>query len=102
LLADLTSKQISEWLAYDKLDPIGSWREDYRLAFISSLITNIALRQYGKKEAKLTEVSDFMLIWDEEARRKSKEQTPEEMKEILLNLARGYKPKKMVRKQKET
>jgi hypothetical protein len=84
----LTSNQISEWEAYDRLDPIGTWREDFRLAYLSSLITNIALSIHGKKGTKMQSPMDFMIEWDPAKHEKAtKVQTPEQMRDILMALA---------------
>lgn len=86
----LTSRQISEWEAYDKIDPIGSWRDDFRLAKIESLITNIVQQLYAKKgtKPKLTTPLDYMPDWtgDREVA-EPKKQSVEEMKEILMSFA---------------
>lgn len=85
---------MSEWQAYDKLDPIGSWRQDFNTAQLSSLILNIvnALYQDPKKaKPKDYTPAEFMPIWDAEteAIRKAVEerQTPDQMREFLLGIA---------------
>ena len=102
LLDQLTSKQISEWEAYDRIDPIGSWREDFRLAKIESLITNIVQQLYAKKGSKpgLTTPLDFMIDWMGEGKvNEPKKQSVEEMKSVLLGIAKGQN-KKMIRQNK--
>jgi hypothetical protein len=87
----LSASQLMEWEAYDSLDPVGSWREDIRVAYLSSLITNLAISTHGKKGSRLTKVEDFMLEWDEEAREaKQQGQSTEEIKEILLSFANTH------------
>ena len=88
MLDNLTSKQISEWEAYDRLDPIGEWREDFRLAYLSSLITNISISVHGKKGAKLTQPIDFMLEWGKEKKEIEKQST-DQIKEALMSFAKG-------------
>ena len=61
----LTPTQIDEWEAYDKLDPIGEWRADFRMAKMASVITNLFYWAYGKPEAEPTSANDFMPKWDE-------------------------------------
>jgi len=89
-LDSLTSAQLSEWEAYDKLDPIGTWRDDYRLAVLDSLLVNIVSRLYAKKGHTPKEVSptEFMPNWSGE-KKIAKPQTMEEMKSILLSLAKS-------------
>ncbi len=87
LLDYLTAFQISEWEAYDRIDPLGTWMENYRLAYLSSLLTNLTISTHGKKGAKFTTPMDFMLDWDLGKDKPIKQQSAEEMKEILLGLA---------------
>jgi len=92
LLDKLTSSQLSEWEAYDKLDPIGTWRIDFNMAYLACVITNIAQSVHGKKGAsKQTTPMDFMPQWDSEGKQ---EQTVEEQKQILLDIFSHFKKKK--------
>jgi len=65
-LNELTSVQLSEWEAYDRLDPIGEWRADFRMAYLSIIVTNIARAVYGTKGTKMTVPLDFMPEWGKE------------------------------------
>ena len=99
----LTSVQYSEWEAYDRLDPLGSWREDFRLAYMSALITNLVISVHGKKGTKHTNPMDFMLDWDVTKVTEVKKQSPEDMKELLKSIAQGVNKKavpKQVKKEK--
>lgn len=106
----ITSKQLSEWEAFDRIDPIGSWRDDFRLAKIESLITNIVTSLYSKKgnSPVMTTPLDFMVDWSgEEKPGKTKEQIIEEQKQILLSFAKSQnkrvqndKRKPAIKKQK--
>lgn len=100
-MSQLTSAQLSEWEAYDRLDPIGSWRQDYNYAQIASIITNIVNSIYCKEgsEPVLTTVVDFMPIWDKEERKKIEQkrnkdnivrQSAEDMKSTLMAFAREH------------
>lgn len=88
----LTSTQLSEWEAYDKIDPIGTWREDFRMAYICSVISNLAISIHGKRGAKGRTAIDFMPEWDKVETEPVK-QSVEEMKAVLLEV---FKPKKRV------
>ena len=88
MLEVLTSKQLSEWEAYDRLDPIGAWRDDFRLAYLSSLLTNLTISVHGKKGTQSTNPMDFMLDWDLGKVKEPKKQTTEEMKAVLMGLAK--------------
>jgi len=85
-LEKLTASQLAEWIAYDRLDPIGESRADFRMSYLSSLVTNLAIGINGKKGTKLTEVKDFILDWSGEAK-ESKTQSPEEMKSLFQAIA---------------
>lgn len=88
-MTQLTSRQLSEWEAYDKIDPVGSWREDYRMAYISSLLTNIAISTNAPKGTKMTSVEEFMPEWDE--KKPKVEQSVEDMKRILMSFVKDKK-----------
>jgi hypothetical protein len=89
----LTSRQLSEWEAYDRIDPTGEWREDFRMAYLASLVTNLTISVHGKKGAKHTEVTDFMPDWSGEKLHEPKKQSAEEMKEMLLGIAAAQNKK---------
>jgi hypothetical protein len=98
----LTSNQLSEWEAYDRLDPIGIWREDFRMAYIASLITNLTISVHGKKGAKQTNIMDFMPVWDEEGKKQGggqKTQSVEDMKSALLSIAKAQNEREARKKQ---
>ena len=90
----LSSAQLSEWEAYDKIDPIGSWRDDYRMAVLDSLIINIVSKLYAKKGHTPKEVlpTDFMPNWTGEKRIERK-QSVADMKSVLMNIAKAAKQK---------
>ena len=37
---EIDSAEFAEWMAYDRLDPIGQWRDDLRMAILASTIAN--------------------------------------------------------------
>lgn len=78
----LTSVQLSEWEAYDRIDPIGTWREDYRMAAIQATLTNIhnVLNTEEGKTPTQTTPSDFMPIWDKVEREKISKEAEEDKK----------------------
>lgn len=90
----LSGSQFEEWRAYDELEPVGGYRQDYRFAQVCSLIFNIAQAAYGD-ENKITKsnVFDFM-PWGPERKIKIETQSIEEMKAIMLALAKSKKDKK--------
>ncbi len=90
----LTSAQLSEWEAYDRIDPIGTWRDDFRIAVFEALVLNIAQKVHSDpKKGVPKDVSpmDFMPDWLGE--RKQKGQSVEEMKQILMSFAESQNKK---------
>ena len=51
------------------------------------------IQAYGKKGSKMTKIEDFQLQWDTGAETESKQQSVEEMKNILLGLAASQNKK---------
>lgn len=90
----LTSAQASEWEAFDKIDPIGKWRDEYSFAVLDSLIVNIVSRLYAKKGHTPKEVlpTEFMPNWSGE-KRIAKRQSVEDMKQALLSIAKSVNKK---------
>lgn len=84
----MTASQLAEWEAYDKLEPIGEWRGDFRTALLCSIVVNLAKSVYGKKGDKMSDVLEFMPDWaGERPTQKVVKQTMKEMKGILKALA---------------
>jgi hypothetical protein len=52
----VSSRELTEWMAYDALEPIGGFRTDYGFAMLAALYVN-AHRKPGSAAAK---VSEFM------------------------------------------
>lgn len=93
---------MSEWEAYNTLDPIGTWRDDYRMAVLDSLLVNIVNKLYTEKGHKpvVTTPLDFMPKWNEEER-EVVQQSVEEMKQIMMAVA-GAQNKKVGSQPKRT
>jgi hypothetical protein len=85
----MTSEQISEWEAYNRLEPIGDYRRDLGIAILTSTFYNFA-QSFGSKEKRLSaKPQDFMPWMDEgdKSRKSSEEQSVEEMKAAMLAFA---------------
>jgi hypothetical protein len=91
-LDKLTLKQLQEWEAYDVLDPIGTWRDDFRMAKVIAVMQNIVIGLYSKKgsKPKLVSAYDEMPKWDEEPVEVVQKQPWETMKEFLLGFAKRH------------
>lgn len=94
MLQDLTSAQIAEWEAFNRLEPIGNWTDDFRFARLMSMIMNIVKSIWGKKGSskKMSKPSDFMPDWEGKYK-EPKKQTVDQMKNILLGIASQSKKK---------
>ena len=95
-MRELTSEQITEWIAYNEIDPIGEWRNDYRFAYLESLITNIVIKLFRRRGAKLTDVKSFMPTWIKTEESKIF-QSIDQMKEVVYNIARAFKNNKQIK-----
>lgn len=71
LLDRCSSRELSEWMAYDSIEPFGQLRDDARIALLASTVVNMV----SKKKVK---VQDFMPFLKED-----RTQTPEEMLAIM-------------------
>jgi hypothetical protein len=99
--------QLSEWEAYDRLDPIGTWRDDFRMAYLSSLITNLTISVHGKKGAKTTNPIDFLPDWGEQRTtttdvKQEEGSLAEQIKKVFGAIAKTEKRKEEIRKRPPT
>jgi len=84
-----------EWRAFDELEPIGEYRNDYMMGQITALIYNVAQSIYGKKGAtnKTMRAEDF-IPWLKIAGKEAEEQStggvssPEDIKALFMSLKR--------------
>lgn len=56
----MTSFQIAEWMAYDRLEPFGETRADLRNAILCQLVSSIV----ASKEAPLPKIQEFLPDFD--------------------------------------
>jgi len=56
LLARVDSRELAEWRAYERLEPFGEWRADYRAAIVASVMANA----FRGKESRAFTPEDFM------------------------------------------
>ena len=55
LLGTISSDEISEWQAYDRIEPFGSWRDDLRIGTLTAVVAN------GLSGSGEFRTEDFML-----------------------------------------
>jgi hypothetical protein len=87
-LDQLNSYQIAEWQAYNRLEPIEPWVDDYKWASLMAHMTNLQTWAHAKRgyASKYT-AEDFMPNWTGEEK-PIKKQSWQEMKEFLLSFAK--------------
>lgn len=91
---DLTASQLAEWEAYNTLEPVGDYRQDYMMAQLTSIFYNFA-SSFGSKDGrrKIAKIPDF-IPWMEQPEEKEADQSLSDMKKSLLSLAKKDKEKK--------
>ena len=84
---------MAEWEVYDRIDPIGKWRDDFRTARFMSFVSNIVSALFPPKGGKPKEVLplDFMPDWTGDKEIEVKKQSPEEIKQIFMGIASQQK-----------
>lgn len=86
LMDQLTSAQYSEWMAFDQLEPIGSWWQDFRMSYLCALMGNV----YREKGSKAFTIFDFMPPSQrEELEHKEPPQSWEQIKETFMSIAKA-------------
>jgi hypothetical protein len=97
-LDKLTGYELAEWEAYDRIDPTGSWRADFRGAKLESLILNIVNQLYAEKGKKpqVTTALDFMPDWTGDRAEEKKISTPEDILSLFRGIAASQKKKKEI------
>ena len=91
-LAHISSRELSEWMAFDAVEPIGERRNDYRLArllvFLSTIV-QVFVKLKNKRNAP--KLSDFMLdFWAEKSDAKPAQTMREKLAMIeMWNAALG-------------
>lgn len=82
---------MAEWQAFNNLEPIGEQRDDFRISYLATIITNLAISIHGKKGSKPKEIKDFLLDWDSSKPKGT--QSPEDMKRVFMDIAAMNKKK---------
>jgi hypothetical protein len=95
LLRHLTAAQLADWRAYDRIEPIGGYRADYRVAQVCHWLFQSIQAQRGDGKHVKSTPWDFMPWGPDEGGKgpEDKPQTVEEMKAIIMGIP-GVKVKK--------
>lgn len=87
LLARMSGRELTEWMAYDRIDPFGSERDDLRAGSLASPLVNLWL---AKGETR-TRPSDWIMKFDPPE--PPDPQDWREMRRLLEGLAAAMKGK---------
>ena len=92
LLDDLSNTQLMEWRAFDAMEPIGEYRNDYMMGQLTALVYNLAQSIHGKKNSvnEPLRTEDF-IPWLKTSKEITEEQprglsTPEDIKALFMAL----------------
>lgn len=96
MLRILTLRQLKEQQAYEKLEPFGSRREDYRTAMIAMMLANI--HRNPKKRPAPYRLEDFLLSTGEDVEPRRRTQTWQEQKQIAIAIATAFSKGKKTRR----
>lgn len=75
MLQQIGSRQLTEWMAFDKIDPIGGRRGDAHSAQLATMLANIFARRSGDPPF---EIPDFMMEFGP-----GKQKTPDELYQMV-------------------
>lgn len=83
---------MSDVVAYDRIEPIGEIRADYRAAQVCLLLHNLIQMQRGDGKWTKATIQDFMLFGPKiSSKPMDKPQPVEDMRTIMFALARSKK-----------
>jgi hypothetical protein len=57
---EISAREFAEWMAYDRIDPIGRDRDDWRAVFLAAMLANI----HRPKNKRPYRLKDFWPRWD--------------------------------------
>lgn len=83
MLAQMDSRELAYWRAFDEINPIGEWRADLRSGIVAATIMN---SQRASRTAPIAKASDFMPKFDVQPL------SPAEEAAALKALIRGAAP----------
>ena len=77
LLAETTSRELTEWMAYYQMEPFGPERGDLQAGIVAATVANV--NRDAKKQKRPYSAQDFMPKFEGGAGGKA-EKTPEELR----------------------
>lgn len=97
MLSALSPRQIKDWEAYDRLEPIGMKRLEYNFAMLAAIMRNC----WRGKDSDPVSIEDCLLQWDKDPDAVTqKKMSVEAMKAALMLLVKK-KPSDTVKKKKK-
>lgn len=89
MLEAMTAGQLAEWEAYDRLEPIGGYRQDYMIGSVIKIVLELAQAVYGRKGRTLSCTPWDFVPWRPDVEQAQvKRQSVEEMRQVLQMLAK--------------
>jgi hypothetical protein len=85
LLGRISSRELSEWMAYAQMEPFGEERADLRAGIIAATIAN--MNRDPKKRAKPFGPEEFMPKFDIREARPENSKSPEEIYALMRTWA---------------
>ena len=82
MLEQMSSREVTEWLAYDRLYGLPDWRDDFRVAAMCALLANI--NRDAKKKPSAYSPADFMPDFGVEKEPQSEERQMAIMKQVEM------------------
>lgn len=78
----MSAREFAEWMAFDRLEPIGRSRSDYAIAMLARL----TLAVHAGKRASLPDMEEFLPTWERRSTGKTVEQQIAHVRERMQAL----------------
>lgn len=87
----MTARQLAEWEVFLEIDQLETTKNDFRLAYILTVITNLFISAFGKSGGEKAKLEDYLIDWWNENTKEP--QTVEDMKQFLMSFAKAQNTK---------
>ena len=77
--AEISAAEFAEWMAYDRLDPIGESRGDWRAAMLATVFASA----YRRKGSRPYKIEDFMPVF---RKPKQRRMTADQLRDAVLSI----------------
>lgn len=82
VLLRFSSAEITEWMAYDRIDPFGGFRGDVQAAVIASTIANV----HRGRNSPVRKIEDFLPF--QPRKKQSQEEVDNQIKRFFTNFGK--------------